>query len=73
MGPIEQIMYHLSYGVASQVPVVRAGGGSFVAVLFARYLSSYSVGKAAVDQLVRVAADELGRLNVRVNAVRPGG
>lgn len=58
--------------------MVRAGGGSFVAVsssvavLSARYLSSYSVGKAAVDQLVRVAADELGRLDIRVNAVRPG-
>jgi len=58
--------------------MVRAGGGSFVAVssaaavMSARYLASYSVGKAAVDHLVRVAADELGRLNIRVNAIRPG-
>jgi NAD(P)-dependent dehydrogenase (short-subunit alcohol dehydrogenase family) len=58
--------------------MVRASGGSFVAisstaaVFSTRYLASYSAGKAAVDQLVRVAADELGRLNVRVNAVRPG-
>jgi len=58
--------------------MVRAGSGSFVAIsstaaLFStRYLAAYGAGKAAVDQLVRVAADELGQLNVRVNAVRPG-
>ena len=58
--------------------MVRAGSGSFVAIsstaaLFsARYLASYSAGKAAVDQLVKVAADELGSLGIRVNAVRPG-
>jgi NAD(P)-dependent dehydrogenase (short-subunit alcohol dehydrogenase family) len=58
--------------------MVRAGGGSFVAisstaaVFSTRYIASYAAGKAAVDQLVRVAADELGRMNIRVNAVRPG-
>jgi NAD(P)-dependent dehydrogenase (short-subunit alcohol dehydrogenase family) len=58
--------------------MVRAGSGSFVAIsstaadFSARYLASYSAGKAAVDQLVRVAADELGELGVRVNSVRPG-
>jgi NAD(P)-dependent dehydrogenase (short-subunit alcohol dehydrogenase family) len=58
--------------------MVRAGGGSFVAisstaaVFSAQYLASYSAGKAAVDQLLRVAANELGRLNIRVNAVQPG-
>ena len=58
--------------------MVRAGGGSFVAisstaaVFSARYLASYSAGKAAVDQLVRVAANELGEFGVRVNAVQPG-
>jgi NAD(P)-dependent dehydrogenase (short-subunit alcohol dehydrogenase family) len=36
------------------------------------FLAAYCAGKAAVDQLVRVAADELGRHRVRVNAVRPG-
>ncbi len=58
--------------------MVRNGSGSFVAisstaaVFSARYLASYSAGKAAVDQLVRVAADELGELGVRVNSVQPG-
>ena len=58
--------------------MVRSGRGSFVAVsstaaaFSTRYLASYSAGKAAVDQLVRVAADELGEHGVRVNSVRPG-
>jgi NAD(P)-dependent dehydrogenase (short-subunit alcohol dehydrogenase family) len=58
--------------------MVRAGTGSFVAisstaaVFSAKYLASYSAGKAAVDQLVRVAANELGSLNIRVNSVQPG-
>lgn len=58
--------------------MIRAGGGSFVAVsstaaaFSTRYLASYAAGKAAVDQLVRVAADELGEHGVRVNGVRPG-
>ena len=58
--------------------MVRNGSGSFIAIsstaaeFSTRYLSSYAAGKAAVDQLVRVAADELGELDVRVNSVRPG-
>jgi NAD(P)-dependent dehydrogenase (short-subunit alcohol dehydrogenase family) len=58
--------------------MVRAGGGSFVAVsstaavFSSRFLASYAAGKAAVDQLVRVAADELGEAGIRVNSVQPG-
>jgi NAD(P)-dependent dehydrogenase (short-subunit alcohol dehydrogenase family) len=58
--------------------MLRSGGGSIVAisstaaVMPSPYLAAYCAGKAAVDQLVRVAADELGRHRVRVNAVRPG-
>ncbi|MFI1460752.1 SDR family NAD(P)-dependent oxidoreductase [Nocardia carnea] len=43
-----------------------AGGGSFP------FMGSYSIAKAALEALVRVAADELGALGVRVNAIRPG-
>lgn len=58
--------------------MARGGGGSFVgvssiaAVLTHRYLGAYCVGKAGIETLVRVAADELGPSQVRVNAVRPG-
>ena len=58
--------------------MARNGGGSFVAISSIaaarthRYLGAYGIGKAGIDMLVRVAADELGASNVRVNAVRPG-
>jgi NAD(P)-dependent dehydrogenase (short-subunit alcohol dehydrogenase family) len=58
--------------------LVRAGGGSFIAIssisstLAARFTSPVASAKAAIDQLCRVAASELGRSNVRVNVVRPG-
>lgn len=58
--------------------MVRAGGGSFVAIsstvahMSGRFLAAYAAGKAAVEQLVRVAADELGEARIRVNAIRTG-
>ena len=58
--------------------MIRAGFGSFVAisstaaVFSSRYIASYGAGKAAVDQLVRIAANELGEYNIRVNSVQPG-
>jgi NAD(P)-dependent dehydrogenase (short-subunit alcohol dehydrogenase family) len=62
----------------SAVAMVRGGGGSIVCVsstaakLSWPYLASYCIAKAGVEALVRVAADELGRHGIRVNAVRPG-
>jgi NAD(P)-dependent dehydrogenase (short-subunit alcohol dehydrogenase family) len=60
-------------------PVMARGrGGSFVGVSSIagtathRYLSAYCVGKAGIDMLVRVAADELGPSEIRVNSVQPG-
>ena len=53
-------------------------GGSFVAVSSTAAafstpgLASYRAGKAGMDALVDVAADELGARGVRVNSVRPG-
>jgi NAD(P)-dependent dehydrogenase (short-subunit alcohol dehydrogenase family) len=58
--------------------MVHNGSGAFVAIsstaatFSTRYIATYAAGKAAVDQLVRVAADELGALGIRVNGVRPG-
>jgi NAD(P)-dependent dehydrogenase (short-subunit alcohol dehydrogenase family) len=58
--------------------MVRSGGGSIVivsstaSILSSPFLSAYCAGKAACDQLVRVAADEIGEHGIRVNAVRPG-
>ena len=58
--------------------MVRAGGGSFVGVssiaapLTHPYMSAYCVSKVGLEALIRTAADELGRADVRVNAVRPG-
>jgi NAD(P)-dependent dehydrogenase (short-subunit alcohol dehydrogenase family) len=70
--PVFNLLKHAGHAM------VRNGSGSFVAisstaaVFSARYLASYCAGKAAVDQLVRVAADELGALGIRVNSVQPG-
>jgi len=57
--------------------MVKAGGGAFVGLssiagpLTHPFMSAYCVSKAGLEALVRNAADELGRANVRVNAVRP--
>ncbi|HUA93927.1 MAG TPA: SDR family oxidoreductase, partial [Acidimicrobiales bacterium] len=53
-------------------------GGAVVAVgsvsgfLADRMMGHYSVSKAGVAELVRVAARELGPFGIRVNAVAPG-
>jgi NAD(P)-dependent dehydrogenase (short-subunit alcohol dehydrogenase family) len=65
----------LKHGAAS---LVRAGGGSFVAVsstagsLVHPWFGAYGPAKAGINQLCRQAADELGPSEVRVNAVCPG-
>ncbi len=45
---------------------------SLVARLPGAGLTTYSCAKAAMDQLVRIAAIELGSRNIRINAVAPG-
>jgi NAD(P)-dependent dehydrogenase (short-subunit alcohol dehydrogenase family) len=58
--------------------MVRGGGGSFVAVSSmqavqsAPILAAYCGAKAGMEMFCKVAADELGEVNVRVNVVRPG-
>src|SRR5262249_57588720 len=57
---------------------MAGAGGAIVAIssiagtLTHRYMSAYCASKAGVEMLVRCAADELGPLGIRVNAVRPG-
>jgi NAD(P)-dependent dehydrogenase (short-subunit alcohol dehydrogenase family) len=46
--------------------------GSVSGLLSDRYLVHYATTKAAVHQLVRVAAAELGPQGIRVNAIAPG-
>lgn len=59
--------------------MVEAGRGGAVivtssvsGVLAERGMAHYNASKAAVNQLVRVAARELGPFGIRVNAVAPG-
>lgn len=58
--------------------MVKSGGGSIVVIsstastLSSPFLSAYCAAKAACDQLVKVAADEVGQHGIRINAVRPG-
>src|SRR5262245_8085494 len=57
---------------------MASAGGAIVAissiagVLTHRFMSGYCASKAGLEMLVRCAADELGALGIRVNAVRPG-
>jgi NAD(P)-dependent dehydrogenase (short-subunit alcohol dehydrogenase family) len=68
-------MLTLKYGARE---LVRAGGGSFVAIssisalLSARFAAPISSAKAALEQLCRIAAVELGPSSVTVNVIRPG-
>lgn len=58
--------------------MARSGGGSIIGMSSIaghrthRLMSAYCTGKAGIEMLVQVAADELGEHNIRVNAVQPG-
>ena len=57
---------------------MRVDGGSIIGIssiagaLGGRFRAAYASSKAALDMLVRSAADELGGFGIRVNTVRPG-
>ncbi len=58
--------------------IAANGGGAMCAVSSIagshthRFMAAYNSSKAGLNMLVRTAADELGSLGVRVNAVAPG-
>ena len=58
--------------------LVRGGGGSFVGISSIassnthRWFGAYGPTKSAIDNMLMVAADELGASWVRVNGIRPG-
>jgi NAD(P)-dependent dehydrogenase (short-subunit alcohol dehydrogenase family) len=58
--------------------LARNGGGSVVGIssiaapLTHRFMTPYCVSKAALEMLIKQAADELGSVGIRANAVRPG-
>lgn len=72
---INGTMYVLKHAARE---MVRAGGGSFVGISSIassnvhRWFGAYGVGKAGLDHLMMLAADELGPSWVRVNGIRPG-
>jgi NAD(P)-dependent dehydrogenase (short-subunit alcohol dehydrogenase family) len=65
----------IKHAVPAMIP---RGGGSIVGTSSIagtathKFMSAYCVGKAGIEMLVKVAADELGPHGIRVNAVEPG-
>lgn len=76
-GPIGVNLIGTAHTIKHAARAMR-GGGSIIAISSiasarpASFMATYSVTKAAVDELVRFAAAELGRFNIRVNGIRPG-
>lgn len=67
-------------GIKSVIaPLTAAGGGSIVNISSiegftgAAGLAAYSASKFAIRGITRSAAQELGKLGIRVNSVHPGG
>jgi NAD(P)-dependent dehydrogenase (short-subunit alcohol dehydrogenase family) len=63
--------------ISECAPLMKNGGAfafisSTAAIMPFMGLSAYCAGKAALDQLVRCAANELASRRLRFNAVRPG-
>ncbi len=65
---IKHAVQHMSSSQNKSIVCVTSGAGIFPH----RYLWAYGMAKAAVESLVKSAAEELGGRGVRVNSVAPG-
>lgn len=78
MGPIGVNVLGTALTIKSAAGAMRSKGGSIVTISSiaslrpVAFMAAYSVSKAALDELTRCAAAELGRFGIRVNGVRPG-
>ncbi|HLY81933.1 MAG TPA: SDR family oxidoreductase [Acidimicrobiales bacterium] len=78
MGPLGVNVLGTAHTIKHAALAMREEGGSIITISSiastrpAAFMSTYSVSKAAVDELTRVAAAELGRFGIRVNGIRPG-
>jgi NAD(P)-dependent dehydrogenase (short-subunit alcohol dehydrogenase family) len=78
LGPLGVNVVGTAHTIKHAARLMRARGGSIVTMSSiaserpAAFMAAYSVSKAAVDELTRCAAAELGRFGIRVNGIRPG-
>ncbi len=78
MGPVGVNLLGTAHTIKHAAKRMMTKGGSIVAISSiassrpASFMATYNVTKAAVDELVRTCAAELGRFGIRVNGVRPG-
>ncbi len=78
MGPIGVNVLGTAHTIKHAARRMTDKGGSIVAISSiaslrpASFMATYNVTKAAVDEMVRTCAAELGRFGIRVNGVRPG-
>jgi NAD(P)-dependent dehydrogenase (short-subunit alcohol dehydrogenase family) len=78
MGPIGVNVLGTAHTIKHAALAMKATGGSIITISSiastrpAAFMNTYSVSKAAVDELTRSAAAEFGRFGIRVNGIRPG-
>jgi len=78
MGPLGVNVLGAAHTIKHAARLMRTRGGSIITMSSiasarpAAFMGTYSVSKAALDELTRFAAAELGRFGIRVNGIRPG-
>jgi NAD(P)-dependent dehydrogenase (short-subunit alcohol dehydrogenase family) len=78
MVPVGVNVLGTAFTIKHAAKKMSSAGGSIITVSsgassrLTKFMMTYSVTKAAVDELTRAAAQELGPFGIRVNCVRPG-